>query len=217
MQALTLVAYPLFVLAFSTGWAGGAGAQSAPEPGLTYRVVGVAQNDKLNIRDQAGTAGSIIGTLAPNAGGVVVTGLRQRVGDSVWWQVAHTGARGWVNARFLELENLGAQPKSGFGLRCAGTEPFWSLEIAKGQANFAQPDSETHWSAGPWREAFGLPPGYRFGIDLAAEGKGKPVWAAVSRAEDYCSDGMSDFEHPYSVILSASDGQVYAGCCARAP
>jgi len=83
---------------------------------VTYRVVNVAANDVLNVRDRAGVSGSrIVGVLPPGTDGVVWTGQQGRSGDGgLWYRVIHPRipAGGWVNARFLAEEASVAPPAS---------------------------------------------------------------------------------------------------------
>ena len=80
----------------------------------TYRVVGVASNDVLNVRDSIGVPGStIIGILPPGTGGIVWTGQQGRANDGgLWYRIIHPRipAGGWVNARFLQEEASAAAP-----------------------------------------------------------------------------------------------------------
>lgn len=76
-----------------------------PEPAAeaaaaTYRVIGVAANDVLNIRSAPNAESSIVQTIPPNGRGVHL------VGDCTgqWCQVDYRGARGWVNRTFLTPE-----------------------------------------------------------------------------------------------------------------
>ncbi len=73
----------------------------------SYRVVGVAANDVLNIRSGAGTSHGIIGMFPPDARNVRITGRINRLrSGAVWVQVrspALPGNVGWVNGRFLDL------------------------------------------------------------------------------------------------------------------
>ena len=144
--------------------------RSAPEPALTYRVVNVASGDVLRVRSQPDASAPIIGDLPANATGVILTGVKQNVGQATWWQIiveAADGNAGWVNSRFLAVADPTAIGEIGFGLRCIGTEPFWSLEIANGQASFTTPEGERWlWKAHSWRDAAGHQPGQRFVIQL---------------------------------------------------
>lgn len=91
---------------------------------VTYRVVGVASNDVLNVRDRIGVRGStIVGVLPPGTGGIVWTGQQGRSGDGgLWYRVIHPRipSGGWVNARFLSEEAQTAPP-------VLGAEPPGSL------------------------------------------------------------------------------------------
>ncbi|MCC5969003.1 MAG: hypothetical protein JJU15_03570 [Pararhodobacter sp.] len=83
-------------------------AQPAQPSEVTYRVVNVASNDVLNVRDRVGVPGSrIVGILPPGTRGIVWTGEQGRAGDGArWYRVIHPRilSGGWVNARFLAEE-----------------------------------------------------------------------------------------------------------------
>lgn len=66
-----------------------------------YRVVGVAPNDRLNVRAAPNTRARIVGRLRYDARGVVATGRTARVGQGLWAEITYGRVRGWVNARFL--------------------------------------------------------------------------------------------------------------------
>jgi uncharacterized membrane protein len=194
---------------------------SAPEPAVTYRVVNVAAADVLRVRSQPEATAPVIGNLPANATGIILTGVRQNVGQASWWQIIvdeTAGGAGWVNSRFLAVADPTAKREIGFGLRCIGTEPFWSLEIANGQASFTTPEGERWlWKAHSWQDAAGHEPGQRFVIQLDNQSSDASGWAAVSRQQQFCSDGMSDLEYPYDLIVATPTGRVLGGCCARSP
>jgi uncharacterized membrane protein len=195
--------------------------RSAPDPALAYRVVNVASADVLRVRNQPEASAPIVSHLAANATGIIVTGVKQSVGQASWWQIvieAEAGGAGWVNSRFLAVADPTAKREMGFGLRCIGTEPFWSLGIAKGEASFTTPEGERWlWTAHGWRDAAGHQPGQRFVIQLDALGRESSGWAAVSRPQQFCSDGMSDLEYPYDLVVATPTSLVLGGCCARSP
>lgn len=212
----------------ATAWPLAAG-EHAPEPGWTYRVVDVAADDVLNVREQPGTAAPIVATLPPDDTGLSVTGARNAehddtFGPGTWWEILHEeapGGAGWVNARFLAPDDPEAEPETGFALRCAGTEPFWSLDVADGVARFSAPEpEEAHptWRAGGWQDAAGFRPGYRFAIRLDSAAQPGAGWAFVARtAEPMCTDHMSPFDYSYEIMLIKPANRVLAGCCTRAP
>lgn len=193
--------------------------RSAPDPALTYRVVNVARADALRIRSQPEASAPVIDNLPADASGIILTGLKQSVGQATWWQIvvkSADGRAGWVNSRFLAVVDPTAKPETGFSLRCIGTEPFWSLEIANGHASFTTPEGERWlWKAHSWQDAAGHQAGQRFVIQL--ESPNASGWAAVSRPQQFCSDGMSDLEYPYDFIVSTPTSRVLGGCCARSP
>lgn len=202
----------------------GVSAGEAPEPGWTYRVVDVAGDDQLNVREQPGVGAPVVATLAPDASRIVVSGLRMRVGAGVWWEIHHGAtprSTGWVNARFLAPVDPGVEPDTGFALRCSGTEPFWSLEVDGAQAQFStpQPDEKLPvWRASSWMNAANMRPGMTFVVRLYGDGQSDPGVAAISRPRepDACTDFMSDFEYPYDATVLTPEGRVLAGCCTRA-
>jgi transcriptional regulator with XRE-family HTH domain len=113
-----------------------------PDPSLRYRVVDVAADDKLNVREQPGVDAAVIGAFAPHADDIVITGAIMEVEGSDWWEVGFVDGyldRGWVNGRFLEPVDRQARD-SDYPLQCSGTEPFWSLALDEGQATYSSPD-----------------------------------------------------------------------------
>jgi uncharacterized membrane protein len=193
--------------------------RSGPDPGLSYHVVNVGIDDVLNVRRDPSKAAPNIGRLQPNATGVIVTGVRQTAEGAHWWEVVHTTAEekvAWINAYFLAPAE--GKSQSDFNLRCLGTEPFWNLDFSGAQAIFTTAQGEQlKWRGSHWRQAAGFQTGQRFAIDLGGADLSNEGWAAVSRAQEFCTDGMSDSEYPYDVIIAIPTGDIHAGCCARAP
>jgi hypothetical protein len=72
------------------------------------------------VRSQPEASAPIVGHLAASATGIIVTGVKQSVGQASWWQIvveAEAGGTGWVNSRFLAVADPTAKRKMGFGLR----------------------------------------------------------------------------------------------------
>ena len=186
-----------------------------PDPSLRYRVVDVAADDKLNVREQPGVDAAVIGAFAPNADDIAITGAVMEVEGSQWWEVAFVEGyldKGWVNGHFLEPVDRQARD-SDYPLQCSGTEPFWSLALEDGQATYSSPDEEEQsMSASQWREASGRTG--TFAVQL--ERKGNLGYASVWREHaGACSDGMSDIGYPFGTIVILPEGEVLAGCCRR--
>ncbi|MCP5094035.1 MAG: hypothetical protein GY943_00625 [Chloroflexi bacterium] len=85
--------------------------QSLPAPTQTavpaqinapsYKVVFVTADDVLNVRAGAGVDNAIVGTLAPNAQNIQITGSGQVIANSTWVPITAGNVQGWVNSRFL--------------------------------------------------------------------------------------------------------------------
>lgn len=204
-----------------------------PDPRHAFRVTGVASDDALNVRSSPSVGADIVGTLSPDTTDVTITGVRQRASESEWWEIVFLNTDnnvGWVNARFLEqagreiqdargnTHSQNAAPETEFPLACVGTEPFWGLRIADGEAAFSRLGEtgieQEIWTASSWIGATGLSPGWAFGVWLG--NKPDRGWAAVQRSFGHCSDGMSDNDYPYSVMIITPEGAPLGGCCRRA-
>lgn len=191
--------------------------EATPQPEWRYEVSGVRADSALNVRAQAGTEAAVIGHLAADASGVVVTGVRRPVRASVWWEIAWPAAESgfaWVNARYLTPTEPGGERETDFPLACSGTEPFWSLRIEAGKARFDRMDGEREtWQAGGWNHAGGR--WGTFAVRLDAAAGEQPGQAAIQRDFRFCSDGMSEFQYPYDLLLITPDETVLSGCCRR--
>ncbi len=176
-----------------------------------WRVAGVAADDTLNVRAGPSAASEDIGDLPPDQRGIEIAGT-DATGD--WGRIVWQEGTGWIAMRYLAPDPV--QPIAGTalpaGLMCAGTEPFWSMQVSAGSATF----SDISGAA----VAMGLQ-GAR-----VAEGRGAfPVQlghagpdgssAALIRPGS-CSDGMSDRDYPWLVDLlinTAAGGRYLTGCC----
>lgn len=81
---------------------------SSPSPGATvppasstYRVVGVASDDVLNVRSGAGVEYPLAGTIPPNGTDIEITGPGVEEGVIHWVPIRYQGVIGWVNRDFL--------------------------------------------------------------------------------------------------------------------
>ena len=190
-----------------------------PEPGLRYRVSGVAEGDRLNVRSRPGTDADIIGSFRPDEGNIVATGAREEIGGAIWWELAYPGAErgtGWVKARLLTRETTIAAEDTNYPLECVGTEPFWSLAIDTNRARYSLAEDERTFDASPWVGASGLRG--HFVVRLLEPGRttGAQGLVVVMRDYDFCSDGMSEIDYPFHGTIILPDGGVYGGCCRRA-
>ncbi|MEX3316228.1 COG3650 family protein [Sulfitobacter sp. PS-8MA] len=173
-----------------------------------YDVVDVAANDVLNIREGPNAQAPIIGRLAHDAEAVELI----RPDDSYRWALVNSGeGRGWVSLHYLQRRPgqwAGAMPQLA---QCAGTEPFWSLEVEGATVSYraidAAPQGYDIVQKGPAQ-------GRRDSFHLIAErAEGLAVGALSTEA---CSDGMSDRAYGLSIELLMKDAtgwQHVSGCC----
>lgn len=176
-----------------------------------YRVTGVAADDTLNVRAGPHASSADIGDLPPYAAGIEVMGTDA---SGKWGQIAWQEGNGWVAMRFLVPDTVQKVAGTALpaGLMCAGTEPFWSMQVSEGSATFSDIGgtvfSMTLQGArvAEGRADFPVQTGFS-GPDAAAN-------ALVSSSA--CGDGMSDRTYPWRIdlLLSAGSGGRYlVGCC----
>jgi hypothetical protein len=71
-----------------------------PTP-MVYRVAFVLSDDVLNVRERPGFENPKVGSLAPDARDIQITGAGKQVEPSFWVPIEGQGVIGWVNSRFL--------------------------------------------------------------------------------------------------------------------
>lgn len=73
-----------------------------PYEGVTLSVVGVAADDKLNVRSGPGVSFAVVFELEPLAAGVTATGHNRSIeGGGVWGEIRSANRTGWANTSFL--------------------------------------------------------------------------------------------------------------------
>lgn len=87
-----------------TPYASDASAATATSPGATYQVIGIPQDDYLNVREGAGSDYEVITRLEPGTGGILLGTKRVTNGATTWQEITVHGQTGWVNAAYLALE-----------------------------------------------------------------------------------------------------------------
>ncbi len=96
------------------------------------------------------------------------------------------------------------------GLRCIGTEPFWSLDLAAEGATFAEPGNTAPAAV----EAASWPSGEALPLPLRIDAPGFGAAGLLQGAA--CSDGMSDRPYGWALDLVATGAQGarrFSGCC----
>lgn len=168
----------------------------------TVEVTGVAFNDVLNLRSEPRAGAPLTGALPPAAVGIET--LKRADG---WVYVRSGQLEGWAAARYLRPQSVfGERPPS--PLRCIGTEPFWSFTLADGALTYTTPELKPVAA-----QIGGVQQSRNSTIVWRVAPKDGPVASATIEARQACSDGMSDYVHPFSVRVETRDGMLLSGCC----
>jgi uncharacterized membrane protein len=172
-----------------------------------YDVAGVAQDDVLNVRAAPSASADVVATLPPDRRRVEVIGLDD---GANWGRIGLPEGEGWVSLAFLERRYLGEAGMAP-GMRCLGTEPFWSLMFAEGGATLSSPGEERSFAIAADRS---VPSSAAHVYGWAETGSGATLSGTIVAAA--CSDGMSDRPWGWATgILRRSGGgvELLSGCC----
>lgn len=184
-------------------WSAPTLAQTFP---ASYSVTGVAATDMLNIRAEPSARAEVLGEIAPFALNVEVLGLSP---DGKWGRVGIPEGNGWVSMTYLELYQPEDPTLVQRPLSCMGTEPFWSVSLYPGGAEYNSPDT-------------GAVPLTVTGEAVADQGyliqleEGPTLNRTLIVTRESCSDGMSDRAFGFSIRMftHAPDGNAaLGGCC----
>ena len=183
-----------------------------------HDVTGVAANDVLNLRAGPDAGAAIIGSLPPGLAGVEVVGLSD---NGKWGRINQSEASGWAAMAYLTPQAGPAWFTLERGLRCFGTEPFWTLFIDSDPktktAHFLTPEGEgpkmtisAQWPGDDWRPVAGV---------QVTSNQG---WSIATIRAEACSDGMSDAVYGlaadiFSKGTTAAPASSLRGCCTLAP
>lgn len=191
-------------------------AHATPDIALPTRadVSGVAANDVLNVRAEPNAKSAVRGTLSPDAKGVEIVQFDQ---TGQWARVSMGEISGWASGRFLTADPTtwvaGQLPA---GLRCTGTEPFWSLRESNGRMTYAEPDGQPRDLELRRVLDRGIAQDVMRAL-IAGDDKGR-VTAVVQ--PEACSDGMSDRDFGLAVTVILDGGnqpsRLLNGCCSVA-
>jgi uncharacterized membrane protein len=201
------------VLAAGLLAAGGAAAQTLALPTLAD-VNPAAAGVTLEVREGPSLEAAAIGALEPGAQGVEIVAL-DPTGN--WGRVNLGEASGWIELGAL-TPRAEVWPEGGLpaGLRCFGTEPFWTVRPEGDALVETTPESETRMAL---TAALGTgAPGDLRRVLVGEAEDGTRITLVV--APEACSDGMSDraFGVRADLVRGSPDGVAYlAGCCSIAP
>jgi uncharacterized membrane protein len=171
---------------------------------VAYSVINVRPGDTLNMRAQPNANARVIHTIPHDATGVLLTG-RRSAGE--WVEVTFQRRRGWVNGQFLGLAS-GRYEIPAF-LQCAGTEPFWSIQLTPGYARADLMFNERRYlfRIQRFQQAMNR-------TDIAhIRGSTRNASMSLIVRHETCSDGMSDMNYPFSAVALISGVNTIAGCC----
>ncbi len=178
----------------------------------TYKVTGVAAGDRLIVRDEPQDGGKLsdwaqITSLSADATNVLGSGRSKLVNKQRWVEVVVGPATGWVSERFLAAADDPVDLK-GQTFQCGGTEPFWGVTLGPKVAEMSDPDSRSKLTVERVQPSVArmFPLLYRMRNE-----KGQSVRATVTH-QQYCSDGMSDYDYAFQVLLSDEE-ELWEGCC----
>jgi uncharacterized membrane protein len=173
-----------------------------------FDVTGVAADDVLNIRTQPDAGAEKIGAFAPDATGIEVIAPNER---QDWGLVNVDGRTGWASLHYLARQPgqwLGAPIET---VRCAGTEPFWSLTRDGDAVTWSTPEIETSGAVTTALDTISRRDisGVLYRLETGARDH-------LAMTLDRCSDGMSDHAYGIRAILTRDlDGtpEMLGGCC----
>ena len=174
-----------------------------------YDVSGVAPDDVLNVRAGPGVGNSIVAKLTADARFIEVVAFDE---SREWARVNVEDTSGWVALRFLDRRPDQPDDQLPRPLMCAGTEPFWSLDVARtSTATLDRMDDD------PISVATLDPVTSENRTDrYAIFGQAQTQVFTFMFQRDACTDGMSDRFYGMSVDLFVTEesGVTYlTGCC----
>ncbi len=172
-----------------------------------FEVMGVSDNDTLNVRLAPKADAEDIGDLYPNTQ-VEVTAFDA---TEKWARIVWQGMDGWISRRYLQEAPQYGDDFSGMpvDLSCHGTEPFWYGDItAQGHFNFTKIGAEVETSvieSSVMSNNF-LRANYAFETSK---------YTGFLRRSS-CSDGMSDATYGWALDILSKDANapyLRSGCC----
>jgi len=191
-------------------------------PLYLYQVVGVAENDSLNIRSQPNARAEIIGTLPANS----FIDVLEASPDESWALVSFDFTTGWVSARFLRITerqnpSTGAPPLPGV-LICQSTSPAWDATLSTRDGFITYEVEGSPWYEGAEGTQRRISPvthlttaqGRSYDKFLFTAGQYTGV---LSRARCDDEESASHFAWGLDLILNQGAGSsMLSGCCRAA-
>ncbi len=177
----------------------------------TYTVVGIKSPETLTVRAEPSDGEKVsdwkeLGRLPAGSTDVRGTGRSKMIGNQRWLEVSAGQTRGWVSLKFLDSAMQADLSRETFD--CSGTEPFWAATLGPTESEYSDPEFKTRLTTVGVQAATArlLPLLYRL-----ADRDEKKYQATIARQE-WCSDGMSDYDYGFQVLLTTED-TLQQGCC----
>lgn len=188
-----------------------------------HDVIGVLDDDVLNVRSDPDRAGDVLTTLPSDTSDIEVI----RPNDDLTWGLVNVNEGvGWVSLTYLARQTKQPQPAFPAITQCFGTEPFWSTTFDDPAVLLSMPDVPVAegfisgvFASKSQRDRYF----YRGGLMSPDAG---PIDVTLSIRMRACRDGMSDRAYGIEVDMLVSDNALdngfrepglYSGCCTIAP
>lgn len=184
-----------------------------PEVPRVYQVSGISDGGLLNVRSRPALEAEALGGLTRGTQPIEVV---ETDPSGRWGRVLWHGTNAWVSMRYLtpiETPQLEGVPLPS-GLRCVGTEPFWSFELSRpGMLRLTMLGADEPITAMLTMSVSSIGSG-KFPVALLARDGSLELTAIVRPAS--CNDGMSEQGYGWSVDLLRRDEDLLllSGCCA---
>jgi len=174
-----------------------------------YQVAELEDSNHLNVRAEPTADSADLGDIASNSKPyeVIETDETGKWGKILWLE-----GSGWVALKYMvpiQVEQL-LQTEVPVGLVCAGTEPFWTIELQSQQtAVFTTSEFTNSLSvvaAKPSRNGAGFP------VAVELQSEHYSTISVLKRAA--CADGMSDISYGWTIDTAIQPQlQLLSGCC----
>ena len=141
-------------------------------------------------------------------------------GADIWWEIVHEAAPRGQRLGQRPISSAGAAGSARIRLcaRCRGNEPFWSVALKDGRAQFSTPGSDRFPLAGRTLEQCGGASARMALRHSRAERRKRRQGMGEHRARrPILQRSDVGLRLPFDATLITPAGNVLAGCCTRAP
>ena len=199
-------------------------AQADLVPLYLHQVVGVAENDSLNIRSQPNAGAEIVGTLAPDS----FIDVLEASPDGRWALVSSDSSSGWVSARFLRITErqnptpFGPAPPLPSVLICQSSSPVWDATLSTSEGFITYEIENSPWYAGAEGTQRRISP-----VTYATTAQGRNYDKFLFTAGQYtgvltrarCDDEETARHYAWAldlILFRSAGSSMLSGCCRAA-